>query len=495
MSDSRRGKAGRLGDETRARINDLKGGWELPGDSEGAPEPGESRQDRSDEAMVAPAVARAKRSSKPSRPPPLPRAARSKGPTKPPPLPKAREGSPSQPPPIRKPASTAAPSLPAPAVVGLEGALDDRPTAITNHDAPDALSAASVVTAGGGASGTVRLPDSIPRRSGVVGDIAYLFRVIAKRRSSKIEMAELADKITSLKESRNVQLLEVARHAIGDDRNDQTLVGRARVSLLEIEERRSLHAGRVAAADEKMAALSRHRGDKLKHRITEEERLSKEVDSINASLEPLQTRASNARKRAGDLRKHLQVIDEKIRREEASLVSVEGPADKAAVHASIASLRAERDTVAADEPLMAAEIDDLEPKISSLISTRSALADKIVALDQERELDEVRVKEKEVAVEASRTVENRAVGDQASKRQDALLELGEALHNKPAEATTPRTDAIEKQDLEIGTLERRRLELRELRSSVETFPMVMGAMWLLLFFASIAAAVIFVTTR
>ena len=329
----------------------------------------------------------------------------------------------------------------------------------------------------------------------MVGDIAYLFRVIAKRRSSKVELAELAEKITSLKEARNLELLQVARHAIGDDRNDQTLVGRARVSLLEIEEKRSLHAGRVAAADEKMAALSRHRSDKLNHRVTEGESLAKEVDAINASLEPLQTRASNARKRAGELRKHLKSIDEKIRREEASLVSVEGPADKAAVHASIASLKAERDTVAADEPLMAAEIDDLDPKISSLISTRSGLADKIVSLDQERELDEVRVKEKELAVEASRTVETRAVDDQANKRQDALLELGEALHNKPAEAASPRADAIEKQDLEIGTLERRRLELRELRSSVEVFPMVMGGMWLLLFAASITAAILFVTTR
>jgi hypothetical protein len=385
--------------------------------------------------------------------------------------------------------------LPAPAVVSAEGVDDDSPTNITSHDAPDGMNFPPVISAGGGASGTVRLPDSIPRRSGVLGDIAYLFRVMAKNRSSKVEMAQLAEKITNLKEARNLLLLEVARQAIGDDRNDQTLVGRARSSLLEIEEKRSLHAGRVAAADEKMAALSRHRSDKLNHRVTEGESLSKEVDAINESLQPLQTRASNARKRAGELRKHLGAIDEKIRKEEASLVSVEGPADKAAVHASIASLRAERDTVAADEPLIAAEIDDLDPKISSLISTRSGLADKIIALDEVRELDELRVKEKEAAVEASRTVETRAVNDQASKRQDALLELGESLHNKPAGTATPRAGAIEKQDLEIGTLERRRLELRELRSSVEAFPMVMGGMWLLLFAASIAAAVIFVTTR
>ncbi len=357
------------------------------------------------------------------------------------------------------------------------------------------MNAGPSIAASGNASGTVRLPDSIPRRSGVVGDVAYVFRVLAKRRSSAIELAKIADEIVNLKEARAGELLQVARKAIGDDRNDQTLVGRAREDLLKIEEKRSLHAGRVAAAEEKMAALSRHRSDKAVRRTEEAEGLDKEVEKINASLEPLQTRVNSARKRAGELRKHLKAIDDKIRGAESSLVSVTGPADKAAVHANIASMRAERDTVAADEPLMAAEIDDLDPKISSLISTRSGLYDKISTLDQERDLDEKRVVEKEVAVQASKAVESRAMDDQASKRQDALLELGEALHNKPVEASTPRASVVEKQDLDIGILERRRLELKELRNSVETFPIIMGIMWMLLLAASITAAVIFVTTR
>jgi peptidoglycan hydrolase CwlO-like protein len=384
--------------------------------------------------------------------------------------------------------------MPPPAVVSPVGVDEDAPTALTSHDAPDGLPAAPPVLASGNATGSVRLPDSLPRKSGITGDIAYLFRVWAKNRSSKIEMARLATLIASEKETRNLKLLQVARQAIGDDRNDQTLVGRARVSLLEIEERRSLHAGRVAAADEKMSALGRHRSTKHEHRIEEGEALRNEVETINASLEPLQTRAANARKRTTEHRKQLKNLDEKIRQEEASLVAVAGPADKAAVHASIASLRAERDTVAADEPMLAAEVDDLDPKISSLISTRSGLADKIVALDQERELDEVRVKEKEEAVKASRTVESRAVDDQANKRQDALLELGEALHNKPVE-DAPRVSSIEKHDLEIGTLERRRLELKELMSSVEYLPMIRGGIWLVLAALAIGGAVFFALSR
>lgn len=472
MSDGPRGKARRLGDATRARINDLKGGWELP--DQGKP-------------TVIPSDNSPRRKGPTSHPPP---EGRKKGPTRPPPLP-GGSASAAGPPPLKK--RSAPVSMPPPAVVIAEGVDDDATTTLTSRDAPARLPAAPAL-ASENATGTVRLPDSLPRNSGIGGDVAYLFRVWTRSRSCKVELAQIATQIASEKEARNLKLLQKARQAIGDDRNDQTLVGRARADLLKIEERRSVHAGRVAAADEKMAALARHRHDKRNLRVEEAEAMTDEVDAINTSLEPLQTRTSDARKRTTNLRKQLQALDEEIRQQEASLIAVTGPADKAAVHAALASLRAERDTVAADEPMLAAEIDDLEPKISSLISTRSALSDKIVALDQERSVDELRVKEKEDAVKASRTVESRAVDDQASKRQNALLELGEALHSKPEGSSTPRASTLENHELEIGTLERRRLELKELMSGVEYLPMVRGGLWLFLLVALIGAVFFFALT-
>ncbi len=535
MSKGRDGKAGRLGDDTRARINDLKGGWKLPSAaSDETPAPvadvdpmeelptvevsDEQRVKRAEAAAraeiaqarakskaakVAPAdVAEAgKRATppkaplpklptpKPKRatvPPPPPVRATAKN-SQPPPLPPGAASGPvkaitraesaSQPPPAPRPAS-AKPGLPMPAVVSPEGSDDDAPTQIASRDEPLAPVPAPAQGVGGNATGTVRLPDSLPRESGFFGDIGYFMRVLAKRRSAKTEMQAIGVRIASEKEARQTKLLDYARQAVGDDSFDQTLVGRARASLLSIEEKRSLHAGRIASANEKSAALERQRSDVKAQRDKEIADLELEIEAVAKSLEPLVNRASDARKRTTQLRLQLSALDEQILKKEASLVAVQGQADKASVHAEVASLRAERAAVASDEPAIAAEVDDLEPKIASLTSSKTELGEKIAELVAEEELDIVRAAEKAEAVKASRVVEERAVSDQAAKQEKQLLELGEGLHNDPPDSRDPKAVAIMRHDVEIGTLERRSLELTELLGSVERAPMIRGGLYL-----------------
>ncbi len=385
--------------------------------------------------------------------------------------------------------------MPAPAVVSTIGADDEEETRLDSLDAPNAAPARPAISANGYATGSVRLPDSLPRSRGVLGDIAYLFRVIARRRAARVELAKNEQRIANEKEARNHKLLEMARHAIGDERIDLKLVDEARAELLAIEEKRSLHAGRVAAADEKVAVLERHRSEEQIRGRAERERLRLEIEAIETSLQPLVKRTTEARKQTARLHRQLRSLDDKMRLRQASLVSVDGPANAAAVQAEVASLQAERDAVAADEPAMAAEVDDLEPKIASLKSTRSELRRKLEIVDREESLDEVRVAEKVAAVKASRIVEDRAVSDQSLRRQDKLLELGEALHNSPPDALNPRLKAVVKHDLEIGTLERRGLELGELMATIETAPMIRGALYLLLGLGALAAACVFALNR
>ncbi len=527
MSKGRNGKAGRLGDDTRARINDLKGGWKLPGAPADEDEPTKVAPDQSEptvqvesqpEAKVEvslPSLPKARPPKRPTQPPPPPLgrsrknsqpppfSQNSRGPDSPAPVP--REKSASVPPPapvsvtraksasVPPPAPIARaksasvpppapprkkPTLPPPAVVSAVGADDDEPTRLTSTDEPLGVAPAAAVGPMGNATGTVRLPDSLPRDSGVIGDVAYWFRVQAKRRSAKKEMFEITARITSEKEARNTKLLDYARHAVGDDSYDQTLVGRARASLLSIEEKRSHHAGRIASANEKVAALERQRKELKAKRDDDIKTLEMEIEAVATSLEPLVARASAARKKTTRLRLQLRTLDDEIQKKESSLVSVHGAADKASVHAEMASLRAERDAVAADEPTIASEIDDLEPKIASLASSRGELADKIAVLRAEEELDIIRVNEKANAVKASRVVEERAVSDQAAKQERQLLELGEGLHHNPPDSRDPKAVAIMRHDLEIGTLERRSLELSELLDSVERGPMIRGAAYL-----------------
>ena len=453
MSKDPEGKAGRLGDETRARINDLKGGWKLP-DAAADEKPSTVRPEP--------------RAKQPSVPPPPPRAPRVKGASVPPPSPMA------------KPASAKRPTLPPAPIVSTIGAEDDAPTRLSSIDEPLGMAPMPASGPSGKATGTVRLPDSIPRETGFWGDISYVFRVLAKRRSARLEMEDTERRIASEKEARNTKLLEYGRHAVGDDAYDQTLVGRARAVLLQIEEKRSLHAGRIASANEKVAALERQRSEVKAKRAADIAKLELEIKAVTTSLEPLMARASAARRRTAKLRQQLQSINEQIRNKEASLVAVEGAADKASVHAEMASLQAERETVAADEPAIAAEIDELEPKIASLASSKGELAAKIEELRAEEELDVVRAAEKADAVKASRVVEERAVRDQAARQEKHLLELGEGLHHNPPSASDPMASAIMRHDLEIGTLERRNLELSELIGSVERGPMVRGGIYVAL---------------
>jgi chromosome segregation ATPase len=379
--------------------------------------------------------------------------------------------------------------LPKAAVVSPDGADDGAETEFVPPNAPMRPSEPARVPLGS-ATGQVRLPDSIPRRAGVLGDIGYLFRVISHSRAAKRELATIEKKIEVEKEARSQKLIELARHAIGDDDLDQTFVGRARHRLLKIEESRSRHAGKIAAAREKIEHLERKRREERIEKQSEISRLQVELKAIDGSLAPLIKRHSQARRRASSIRSQLAIIDEKIARREASLVSVNGPADTAAVAAEVASLRAERESIATEEPPLAAEVDDLEPKIASLQATQQELQKKLSEAEEGESEQDERVAERVEAVKANRLVEERRVKDLSSERQGALLDLGEALHaEKPATVET-RLKGVERHDLAIGTMERRALELRELRSTIETAFVIRGVLWIVLGGALIAAVLL-----
>ncbi len=576
MSKGRGGKSGRVGDETLARIEDLKGGWTVSADGDSEPADSPAPLERPGSARLGssnlPSLPRPKTES--SRVSPLPVPTRKRPGTNAPPIPppkrKASLSSPPPVPPKRAPSKTRPPALPGKkplSSVIIEGDRDDEPTrqldaksatsqverkeqrrvmppaVIVQHEIDDNAStriatqtsaetstpppmeerkrplrpsvqspvpsppvpkgppsveasmSAELSTEGAPlAKGAPeppprdrmrsappvrgKLPESIPRTPGVFGDVAYLFRVMRKRKQARSEIESLASRIVTAKESRHEKLVDMARHAVGDESFDQTMVDRARASLLTIEEKRSQHAGRVAAVDEKIGVLQRSSEERLQKADGKQKLLRLEIESIQAEMTPLKVKAAAIRKRAAALKRQLQSMDAQIQEKTASLVSVDGKANQAGVNAALASLRAERVSIATDEPVIAAQIDEIDPEIAGLRSQRSDVEKQITRLEADKETEKLRLEEKIVALKAGRVVEKRKVQDRSEERQERLLELGEELHDKPPQKTSLHEKEVEKQDLEIGILERQRMDVKELLLSVERAPMTRGMVWI-----------------
>jgi len=528
MSDSSERDSRDVGDDTRARIDDLKSGWkksEGDGDSEReaapdvkGPDDDETRTRATPPPPPPPGAPTARRPKGASRPPPPP--PRVKGPSRPPPPPpKAKieaegqrddestmihAGSDRLPRAGDLPAAAAptrpaenSKALPAPAVqTDRLGQAHEEETALEPIDAPDAPVRTPPPGAVGTRSGSVRALEMLPRAPGVIGDIGYFFRVLFTTPTLRREIRNLEEQLDLEREGRTQRLVEVARNALADTDLDSTLVGKAREHLVTLEEMRSRHAGAVAAAEEDISGLGRQRDDAIEERKKRRIELQEKIASVDKSLGPLQKRQTQARKSFTALRRSLGELDKKIADAEDSLVSVDGPdQDAAEVQAQVASLSAERQSVAVDEPEIAAELDDLEPKIASLLDSRGEFEKEISTLSEGDEADEVRTEEKITAIKARRTVEDRAAADLAGERQDALLVLGESINDRRPMGTHRRLQAIEGHEIKIATLERRTVELREKLANIERWPQLRGGLSLLLIAGVIAAALILTLSR
>ncbi|HTM19187.1 MAG TPA: hypothetical protein VL172_01725, partial [Kofleriaceae bacterium] len=194
-----------------------------------------------------------------------------------------------------------------------------------------------------------------------------------------------------------------------------------------------------------------------------------------------------ARKKATALHENLATLDRKIADKKSSLVSIKGPrTDPQSLEAELAALRAEREGVAREEPEIAAELDDLEPKVASVQSARADADKRIATLRTEDQETRVRTDEKLHAVRARKAVEDRAVADADRDRDRALRELGERIAVERPPALTGRLRPIDTHDAAIAVLERRAVELAELVGGVDRAKLARGI-------AVLATAVLAVT--
>lgn len=473
----------RASDDTRQRIDDLAGGWDLPGRTP-AEEP-------------------------PKPKPPAPPPPRTKGPTRPPPSPPPTPSPPAPPaasgataPPPAPPGSAARaqrpsappPTPPAPVVIGHESFDDPRDDATRIDPAPPTHTAAG--SQAKAAPATLRAPATFRRRPGWSGDVAYVFTVLFGGASARRELARVEEAIEQGRLLCEQRLIALGADGIGEPSLDDEHLTRARDDLAAIEEDRSAKAGQAAAADADVVAIERNQKGEIEKQTLEAKAIEAELAGIAERLAPLEKDHAALRKRGAELRATFARIDDQIRQVEGKAAAARGDkADRAGVEAELATLRADRAAVARDEPALAAQQDQLEPRIAALraerhrASRRLADARAAIIAAGERAADELH------AVKAQRKVIDRGLGELEKRRDRALGRLGEHLAaERPPGLSTPLAALDEAEDA-CAADERRAAALREMLASVDRAAVARGVAILVAIAALLGGFGWFLATR
>jgi len=320
---------------------------------------------------------------------------------------------------------------------------------------------------GGAQTGTLRDGAKFRRMRGLGGDLRYVATVLFGVRRSRRELAELEAQQATRQQARRRHLITLGRAAASIDEFDHPALGPARDLLSTAEDERSQHAGSVAAADSELTRVRREREAKARQLIEDLSAVDADLADITKKLEPLEKETSSIGRRASELRESLRRIQSQITATEASQHSVKGGKDLAGIHAEIATLKADRMAVQRDEPKIAGELDALNPRIAALEARRNEAHKRRADLEQAEQDDQRRTEELIAAIGAKRKVVDRAAGDAEAVRDRILFELGERIYVDRADDLAAQLAPIDVIDVELGTGDRRSMELREIISSVD----------------------------
>jgi len=356
-----------------------------------------------------------------------------------------------------------------PTAIDSQTAKFDRSDPTPDHDATGAPRAKHLT------GGTLRASAALRRKRGLLGDARYVITVVFGVRSSRRELAELEHRQELRQTSRRRHLVTLGRTAIITDTFDHGAMAEARDQLSAIEDERSKHVGAVSAADAELDRVRRDRESKAKQYKESVAATEKELAELSKKLDPLEKEAATARKRAQELRESLRRIDKQIADTEALFTSVKGEKmDKAAIEADLATHKADRKAVLRDEPVIAASLDALEPRIAAIEGSRTELRKKRVELDRHETEDQRRTMELLDAIAAKRKVVDRASADAEAARDKALYELGDRLYVDRPKSLGPQLAPIDQIDLELGEGDRRIMELREILMNVDKAKLARG---------------------
>lgn len=325
---------------------------------------------------------------------------------------------------------------------------------------------------------------ALPRQSGLLDDVRYVFTVVTGVARVRRELRRLRERLGEESDARLAKIMMLAREIVGDSSLVLPALDASREALVDIEERRSQLAGVVAAADADIEVINRTRATESEANAAALARLDRTVADLDQALEPLERKAAQVRKRCSALRDTLDTLGDRIRRLEANLGRIGDGAGRAGVEAELASVRAEREAVAMDEPAIIAKLGELEPEIATLTGERSERRAEIDAMRQRERESKASAEDKRSTAETGKQAIQADIARADSERDQALRELGEALCRERPRRLALRLRPIDLHDDAITTLERHIYELEELVRGINRGALARG---LLIIIAAVAA--------
>jgi len=323
-------------------------------------------------------------------------------------------------------------------------------------------------------AGRLRPNAALRRKRGLGGDVRYVFTVLFGVRDARGELVALEAEQATKKAERRRNLVTLGRTALITDL-DHPALSRVSDRLAAVEDERAGHAAQVAAADQELARVRRDREAKIKQHAEGVAAIEAELYELDKKQQPLDKELAAIKKRAASVHDALKSIDRRLHDVEASRTNIRTQKlDPATISAELATLRADRKSVERDEPAVAADQDALEPRIAALEAARSEAKARRKEIDEEEGKDQRRVAELLEAIGAKRKVVDRAASDAETLRDNLLFELGEALYVDRPRSLAAQLAPIDEIDVELGTTERRMMELREILSSVDKAKLARG---------------------
>lgn len=353
--------------------------------------------------------------------------------------------------------------------------------------APDAttIDPPSAAIASGG---RLRNVSALRRKRGIGGDVRYVATVTAGVRRAKRELAALDQQQAVRQKSRARHLLTLGRTAVAAEGYDHPALSKAREQLGIIEDERAQHAASVTGADSELVRVRTDRAEKAKAYAEAIAKVDAELADIAKKLEPLEKEVAGTTRKAAELQESLRRIDAQIAATEASKVSVKkDKLDPAAIQAELASLKADRMAVERDEPKIAAELDGLNPRVAALEARRTEARKQRIELEGDEKTDQGRAQELLAAIGAKRIVVDRAAADAEALRDKILLELGDRIYVDRPTSMAFELAPIDAIDVELGSTDRRMMELREIIGSVDKAKLARGIAVIILALAALGS--------
>jgi hypothetical protein len=328
-------------------------------------------------------------------------------------------------------------------------------------------------------------------RSGLWGDVHYLFASSRTLLQARREHAEFLHNLTQERTGRCERLKAMVREALDDAALDLPVLASGRERRAVIEEERARCRAALAAADAEIEERQQRVRGESERRTTRRTELSQQLERAREELVAIQRRSRVSRTAVARVRVSQRAVERRIAQASrpAGARRRAHDADPGAQAAVLAALHADREALVREELTLVAALGDLEPELVRRRSALRTLEERIAALDLEEREAQAALREWLAALEARKAVEQRQLAAADRACDELLGELGGALQRARPPALEVRLRGIEQHELAIEHLERRLVGLDDLRSSVDRGSMWRGAVWVLLAATGLAALV------